>query len=436
MAMEAMPSEFNYFSPLAVQSAIEEEYDQSFAPVATLERGNPIEFSISGADNLYRDLNNSYLVVKCKITQGNGANLAADTAVAPTNLLLHSLFKSIDVYVNGVLVNHSDTLYAFRAYLETILGYSQDVLETRAITEGFVKDDADKMDAVILAAADRANPNSGFVARNARIALSASITLVGRPHCDLFHQGLDIPPGVTIGLKLTMNADPFVLMAAAGSAFRVEMQLARMYVRTKRASKSLVMAHLQMLKRSNARIPFNKVQVKTAALAGGQQTFELANLFTAGTVLPNRIVVAMVTNAALAGAYETNPFRFRNFGITSIGLSVNARTIPADPLTMNHATGDYQRAYISMLGALGMDAGNRALAISPAAWSDGYNIYAFKLAPGPVGGNGGVISTPETGNVTLKLTFAAALAQDTTLIIYSEAPALLEIDQFGKVISA
>ena len=72
MAMEAMLSEFDYFTPMVIQSAVVGEYDDVISPVnainPTTSTGlNTLEFNIPGAADLYRDLNNSYLMVKLKI---------------------------------------------------------------------------------------------------------------------------------------------------------------------------------------------------------------------------------------------------------------------------------------------------------------------------------------------------------------------------------
>ena len=428
--MEAMLSEFNYFAPPMVQASILEEYDEAVAPASDVKRDQPINLVLKGAPGLYRDLNNSYIVVKCKVIKvAGGANLDADTAVAPVNLLLHSLFESVDVSVNGTKVNDSDTLYAYRAYIESILGYSQDVLETRAVSEGFSKDDAAKMDVVTLAVDGSAN--TGFVARQKWVNLSKVMTLVGRPHSDLFHQELDIPAEVSLALKLTMNKDKFALMAAAGATFAIEVLDVRWFVRTKKVAPSLSTAHLRMLgSRCNYQLPFTKVSLKTHTLGDGQSKFELSNLLT-GNRLPTRVVVAMTTSAAIAGAYNLNPFRFQNFKLTSMVWKVNERLIPFEPQETDFPSGDYNRAYLSTLAALGFDTGNHALAIKPSDWADGYNIYAFKFAPGPT--SSGVLSPPVTGRASLKLTFADALTAPVDLIIFTEPPSTLEIDQFGKV---
>ena len=136
-----MLCEFHYFTPTILLSSIIHEYDEPVAPLnsSNLIAGNTLgtlEFVITPATDLYRDLNNSTLELKIKVVTEAGANLGANDAVAPTNLMLHSLFDTVSINLCGRDVTLSDSLYLYRAYLETLLTYNQSVLETRAVGEG------------------------------------------------------------------------------------------------------------------------------------------------------------------------------------------------------------------------------------------------------------------------------------------------------------
>ena len=43
--------------------------------------------------------------------------------VAPANNFLHSLFRQVDVYLNGKQVTPAMGTYAYRSYIETLLNY-------------------------------------------------------------------------------------------------------------------------------------------------------------------------------------------------------------------------------------------------------------------------------------------------------------------------
>jgi hypothetical protein len=103
--MESMLSEFDYLTPTILQSSIIQQNDDPIAPLnAATIAGNTLstlEFNIAPATDLYRDLNNSRLELTIKVVAAGGADLGANDPVAPTNLMLHSLFSSVSIHLCG-----------------------------------------------------------------------------------------------------------------------------------------------------------------------------------------------------------------------------------------------------------------------------------------------------------------------------------------------
>ena len=93
-----------------------------YHPLTTVTEGSPIKFDISGTGEDYIDFAN-----KAKLTANDGANLVADAAVGPVNLFLHSLFSQVDVSLNSTLITASTNTYPYRAMLETLLTYGEEV---------------------------------------------------------------------------------------------------------------------------------------------------------------------------------------------------------------------------------------------------------------------------------------------------------------------
>ncbi len=322
--------------------------------------------------------------------------------------------------------------YAERAYLEAVLSDDKRVLDSRAICEGWKKDDADRMDSILLVAADGTQPNDGFVKRNKWCEKSRKMTFAGRLHADLFHQPLDIPAGVPIEVKLEQNRDSKVLMAAADATFALQIISARLLVRSKRLSPSLILAHQRMLTTQNYRIPYTRITTKQAIVNAGSTTMSLNDFHTGA--MPNRITLCMVATTAQNGAYNQNPFNFANFGLTELSLKVGDRNVPHEPMKMNYADGNYTLAYLNTLASLGLDQGDRAIFLRPDEWAGGYNIYSFKLAPGNISTGVMHASVTEAVNISVTGTFSAALAANVSVIAYIEHPAVLEIDQFKNVL--
>jgi hypothetical protein len=433
--MEAMLSEFDYFTPTVIQSAIVSEYDDVISPVNAINPSsstglNTLDFNIPGAADLYRDLNNSTLMLKIKLTKADGSATSGTDKVGLANLTLHSLFSNVSVTLCGKEISEKDTLYPYRAYLESLLTYSPDVLKTRLAAEGWCKDDAGAMESLHLTTSGTDIANSGLVGRIASSKTSAEWVLVGRPHVDLFHQPLDLPPNCGLTLKLTPSSSAFHIMEASTGTSKVILLEARLFVRTKKVAPELVLAHKEMLQKGNMRFPLNRVTVSRYGIASGFTSVSIPMNFPAK--LPKRVFIGLVSNVASTGQRDKNPFNFQNFGLKDLSLTVNGVQLPMSGLQMDYTKKHYTRAYINTLQALGLDTENRAIDITLKDFSAGYTIYGFKIAPGPVDGTVHTLAN-SVGSVVANLVFDEALTDNVDMIVLAETPAILEIDKLSSV---
>ena len=143
--MECAKSEFDYFLPIPTQTSIVRTFVREYTPLSALQHGAPIEFAVAGTENLYIDLNQSYIYIKCTITKADGTATAAADKVGPVNLTLHSLFSNMDLELCGKQISDNSGHYAYRAILEELLTYGQDVKETQLQSAVWYKDTAGRM---------------------------------------------------------------------------------------------------------------------------------------------------------------------------------------------------------------------------------------------------------------------------------------------------
>jgi hypothetical protein len=177
-------------------------------------------------------------------------------------------------------------------------------------------------------------------------------------------------------------------------------------------------------------MPHNRVTVTRVGIAPGFASTSITLNFPAK--LPKRIMLGFVLNTASTGAIGQNPYNFQNFGLTNITVSVNGEQKPANGLEMDYATGDYQRAYLNTLASLGLDNSATSITLKPTDFATGFNLYGFKLAPGPIDGT--VFSSAHSvGNLVVNVKFSVSLAAAVDMIVFAETPALLEIDQLSSV---
>ena len=89
---------------------------------------------------------NTQLLVKVKLTRGNGVDITDADHVGGVNLFLHNLFQQVDVPLNDVKVSQSSETYAYRAYIESFLSYGPQAKNSQLTAALFYKDTAGKMD--------------------------------------------------------------------------------------------------------------------------------------------------------------------------------------------------------------------------------------------------------------------------------------------------
>ena len=125
-------AELDYFTNNRIVSSAKRLPTEIIAPLTALQPGAPIEFLVPASGNLYRRLDESSIHVKLKIVKEDDSALAADSNVGPINCTFHSLFRNIDVELNGKLITDPNELYPYRAYIETLF----DVTDRWAFNRG------------------------------------------------------------------------------------------------------------------------------------------------------------------------------------------------------------------------------------------------------------------------------------------------------------
>ena len=141
-------SEIDLFRVPPTQQSLERGRWIDYAPLSSVENpDSAITYLIAGTDE-YVDLSKTILTVRGEITKGDGTKLTGggQTDVAPVNNFLHSLFRQVDVYLNGKQVTPAMGTYPYRAYIETLLNYDASAKESQFTSALYYKDTATKMD--------------------------------------------------------------------------------------------------------------------------------------------------------------------------------------------------------------------------------------------------------------------------------------------------
>jgi hypothetical protein len=428
---EMLTSEVMLFQPIMQQSYLQKEFDRKFSPIATIQPGSPIEFLVKASEKLYLDLNSSRIVVRGQIVKKDGTALgdAAACKTGAVNLLLHSLFKDVTVQFNNKTVSDPSNMYAYRAYLETLVNASIDAQKSRLQTEGWFKDDSAHIDE------DAPDANKGLVSRRKYCVNSSEFILIGRPHADMFHIDKLIPPGIDLSIKFLPNDDKFILMTTEGANFgpKVVIKEMSLIIHTKQLSNSAEIAHRALVHEKNMRLPYTRVLMKHIAIPSGSSTICLDNIFTGP--LPDLVLMGFVSDAAFAGSYTDNPFNFQNFKVKRLDMFANGNRVSQMGYRPDFNKKLYEDAYFTFQEQLGFDQGDRCVNITPDEWANGFNLYSFKITDGPIGsGTAGPRSHSETGSARLEIDFETPPTANLKLIIMHQYLGIIEVDEYNNII--
>src|SRR5690349_18281609 len=111
-----MNSQLDLFStPPSDVSVVSTSYGCIYPTFSVKQASAPIEFNLVGDNLHYIDLSRSFIYARMKITGSDGGNLPEAKTVVPANLILHSLWDSCELLLNGTLVSRSNTLYAYKS---------------------------------------------------------------------------------------------------------------------------------------------------------------------------------------------------------------------------------------------------------------------------------------------------------------------------------
>jgi hypothetical protein len=433
--IQALPDKLSIFGEEVSEDVIESGYTEEHHPVG-FSSGNeeePIRFFIRGSEH-WIDLEKSYLEVSGTITgrttPSGGDDASTSSDVTLTNNFLHNLFSSVHVNINDSAVTFSNDHYPYLAYIQNLLNYPQDFSSSNGKVYLWSKDNAGEMEKVDSAAGtDRRTWIRAHNKVSGILKLRSPLFWL-RPYL-LSFLNLDIT------LNRTTNHDFLFLTLEATSNFKFRID--KIVFRARKVkfvtSFSAVCEQLMYKDEELAKYALKDARIMTKTYAGYGSVLIEDNLFHG--LIPSRVVVGFVENAAFSGAKAKNPFNFVHKNITEIGLTVNGVATPFNPITTNFTSKDYVNAYHQMLESMqGVQhvTNTNAVNITYDEFGEGYTLFSFDLSPDQYGHMSHHQLYNQPANVQLKFKFNAGHATDAlTLIVYYELHSRMVVDSTRRV---
>ena len=414
-------SVLDIFSVPPTQVSFEQGYWQEINLANTCTNEGPWTFIIQ-SDPHYLHLARNYICAKIKITQASGAVLAPNTHIAPINLIGKTLFNQIKVLVNGKQAFDSGDLYAYRAYIETLLNYCKSAKESIQQAALFYKDEPPEH-------IDDVN-NTGWLSRKEKFEQSRVVEIMAPIHCDFLLSDRLLPSNSEIILELHRAGDNFALMnftaAADDARFQLEIVDLKWYVRKMEVVGSVNMGLEAVLNRTPAKYPLRRVEMNNMYIASGRYSVPTTPVFNGQ--LPRRLVIGFVEEDAFFGNHRKSPFHFKNYTIKEISIQAGGQVFPRTPIKTDFGNNQYARAYVQMLEGLGIADENKGLDINMKDFKLSTCLFVFDLTPEEHdAGNWHLI---REGTTTVHCDFAAPVSDPgLEMVVYAEFDNCLFLDR-------
>ena len=435
---ECLKSELDLFSVGATQTSIEQTSYKKYRPISTVSGHSPLEFHIPATDEDYLDLQQSFLYLRTRIQDAHGQNFEApevnndpaeESFVFPINYFVNTQFKNVDVYLSGTQVSPNDNLYAYRAYMETLLSYGRDV-KSGPLQAGFYYPDTNRPNLHDQTVANDDCVNTGARSRYSMTSYSQEIEMVGKIHSSLFSQQKLILNKMDIRLKFNRHDPKFSLMALPDMAnYTIAIDEAVLFVSHKTISPSVREAHENGLLKSPAKYPVRTSHMKFFTKPAGHADLSEPNL-CAG-ILPRRVVIGLVRSEGFNGSHHYNPLDFGTHHLRSIQLRRNGVPLPFEEIEVNYERNNVVQGYLSLFQGTNRLFRDNAISLSLQDYTrSGNSLYVFDLSQDGQDSN---LSLLQEGIISLQIKLAQSLQYSVTIVVYLEKEGLIEVNRDRNV---
>jgi hypothetical protein len=439
MATEVLKSELDLFKNVNYQASILSSNLIPYRPISSIENANTIEFVIPGNSEEYIDLQDIFLWVKANIVKEDGTNYASNQngRYSLINYGLNTIWDQVDIYLNNTLTSQSSNTYAYRSYIECLLGKEEMAKYSYLKAAGFNPPKTGHTNF------DQIDSDLASISKE-----SKEFTLYGRIHGDIFNSQRLLINGVTIRLVFTKAKDNFSLMGSAAQTAdttstppipaldatkpKLNIKDVCLFVRKVLVNSSVLNAHAKVLQTNTCKYPIKRVEIKTFSLSPSQSTFVIDNIFMGQ--LPSNLIIGICEHDSQLGEYTKNPLSFKNFGLNYLTCHMNGIMYPSIPYTPDYDKDLYARELVEFYSNIGQTNSEPLFKSSFANYKDGYNFYAFNFnSDQQITPIENFINIPKEGYLRLELHFKNNLANPLKVMCYGIFENMIEIDNNRKV---
>jgi hypothetical protein len=289
--------------------------------------------------------------------------------VSVANNFLHSLFQQCTIHLNETQITPSTSLYAYRAYIETVLGYGGDYKDSQARSALYIRDD----NVTVV-------EDPGFIARANVVSGGKEFDLIGKPCVDICAQTRYLIPGIDVRIAFYRSPDDFYIHSEDRNTihYKCDILEAKLLV-TKHVLLPQILSQHSKLWQSGfpALYPQRRVIMKSYSLALG--TIQNINENLLNGVLPDRLIIGLVSSSSLNGELHSSPFDFQDYGLKEITVSANGEQYYTRTYKVDFEKERIAEVYYNLYNGLGLTGCNEGPDITLFQYRNGKTLFVFNI---------------------------------------------------------
>ncbi|XP_069083633.1 uncharacterized protein F54H12.2-like [Pleurodeles waltl] len=310
-------------------------------------------------------------------------------------------------------------MYAYKAYIESILSYSREALDTQLSAGLFYKDTETQFDDTALDCG-----NNGFKKRASFAAGSRQFHLLRCMHSDLFFQDKLLVNGIDLKIKLNLNKVAFCLISGDGEPYKQVILSVSLFVKRVKVSPSVRLAQAEALQLSNTKYVIERVALKIFSIPAGTRVTQHQNLFLGQ--LPKLIIIRFVDNTALSERYTSNPFNIKHYNINYAALVHEGAVVPEKPFTPSFGTSSFVREYLGLVLIAGKRLWDSVVVILREGYETNYTLFTCDLTPDLEDGDH--YNLIKNRNLKAEIRFTQALATNVNMVVFSVFDSVIQVN--------
>ena len=406
---------------------------------AVLDSSEDILFVVPAAHNDFISLNDVRFSCDLVVRRHDKTEMAAlEDTITPINNIMHSLFKSVTLLLNGRLVSDSSELYYMRAYIETLLGYSTQTQKSQLSMSGwYLDEDLSVPQQGDVRGTDVATrfvyfANKGAMARRQWLFDGQPLQLSGKLHLDMLQQPKPLITGVEIQIRLTRSKTRMVFCADTDEHLPIiAIRNPRLRMRRFEPAPAFLNSVAKTLLTNNVKYHINRVAMRSMTFAAGMQFTTWSNV-TMGQ-LPKMAIMGIVSNTGFSGTHDKSPYNFAHFDLAHTAAEIEGLTYPGRGYEMDFDRGQSVAPYEGLLDCLDrLSEGNGELPFDRFGYKKGFSLYGFDFTVARTSMSH--LALIKTGNLNFTFRFKTPLPEAAIVVCMLIFDNIIEITNTRQVI--